>query len=116
MTVPFREATIDLDAIAENWRRLRSLGGPAECGAVLKADAYGLGAAPVGRALFAAGARSFFVAHLEEGIALRAALTNSRRLSRLAGEVGRPRDGWGAGPGPEKIPHPEPLRLVEESR
>lgn len=70
--------TIDLDAIAGNWRRLQAQGGPAECGAVLKADAYGLGAAPVGRALFAAGARSFFVAHLEEGIALRAVLGEPR--------------------------------------
>ena len=70
--------TIDLDAIAENWRRLRALGASAECGAVLKADGYGLGAAPVGRALFAAGARSFFVAHLEEGIALRGALDEPR--------------------------------------
>ncbi|MGF6231327.1 alanine racemase [Inquilinus ginsengisoli] len=99
--------TIDLDAIAGNWRRLQALGGPAECGAVLKADAYGLGAAPVGRALFAAGARSFFVAHLEEGIALRAALTSSRRLSRLAGEVGRPQDDRvRAGPGLEEEPSP----------
>ncbi|MGO4126520.1 alanine racemase [Inquilinus sp. YAF38] len=70
--------TIDLDAIAGNWRRLQARGGPAECGAVLKADAYGLGAAPVGRALFTAGARSFFVAHLEEGIALRAVLGEAR--------------------------------------
>jgi alanine racemase len=70
--------TIDLDAIAGNWHRLRALGGTAECGAVLKADAYGLGAAPVGRALFASGARSFFVAHLEEGIALRADLSEPR--------------------------------------
>lgn len=70
--------TIDLDAIAGNWRRLQALGAPAECGTVLKADGYGLGAVPVGRALFAAGARSFFVAHLEEGIALRAALGEAR--------------------------------------
>ena len=44
---------------------------PAACGAVLKADAYGLGAALVGPALLAEGCRDFFVAHLEEGIALR---------------------------------------------
>ena len=70
--------TIDLDAVAGNWRRLSARAAPAECGAVLKADGYGLGAAPVGRALFAAGARSFFVAHLEEGIALRAVLPEPR--------------------------------------
>ncbi len=45
-----------------------------ETAAVLKADAYGLGAGPVGQALAAAGARSFFVALAEEGAALRAAL------------------------------------------
>ena len=49
--------TIDLDAIVANWRRLRSRIGGAECAAVLKADAYGLGAAQVGSALAAAGAR-----------------------------------------------------------
>lgn len=41
---------------------------------MVKADAYGLGAAAVGPALAAAGARSFFVALTEEGAALRAAL------------------------------------------
>ena len=51
------------------------MGGPAvETAAVVKADAYGLGAGPVARALAAAGARSFFVALAEEGAALREAL------------------------------------------
>ncbi len=42
--------------------------------AVVKADAYGLGAARVGPALRDAGCRHFFVAHLAEGVALRGAL------------------------------------------
>lgn len=63
--------TIDLGAIRANWRWLRDHVAPAACGAVLKADAYGLGAALVGPALLAEGCRDFFVAHLEEGIALR---------------------------------------------
>lgn len=70
--------TIDLDAIVENWRRLAARAAPAECGAVLKADGYGLGAVRIGTALAAAGARTFFVAHLDEAIALRAALADAR--------------------------------------
>ncbi len=68
--------TIDLAAVAENYRRLREevLTAPA-CAAVVKADGYGLGAARVGPVLARAGARSFFVAQLDEGIALRAALS-----------------------------------------
>ncbi|MGF1641045.1 MAG: alanine racemase [Rhodospirillales bacterium] len=66
--------TIDLDAVAANYRRLRDRAAPAECAAVVKADAYGLGAAAVGPVLAAAGCRTFFVAHVDEGIALRKAL------------------------------------------
>jgi len=70
--------TVDLDAVAANWRLLRDLGRasgrPVECAGVLKADAYGLGAVPVGRRLWAEGCRHFFVAHVDEGITLRAAL------------------------------------------
>lgn len=66
--------TIDLDAVAENYRRLRARLVRAQCGAAIKADAYGLGAAQVGPALARAGCRSFFVAHLEEGTALRPCL------------------------------------------
>ena len=63
--------TVDLDAIAANYRLLSRRLGTAECAAVLKADAYGLGAARVAPVLSAAGCRTFFVAHLDEGIALR---------------------------------------------
>ncbi len=67
--------TIDLGAIAANYRTLRSrLGGMAACAAVLKANAYGLGAARVGPALAEAGCKAFFVAHLDEAIALRPVL------------------------------------------
>ncbi|RYF10474.1 MAG: alanine racemase, partial [Oxalobacteraceae bacterium] len=64
--------TIDLGAIAANWRSLAARG--ADCAAVVKADAYGCGVARVGPALWAAGCRTFFVAHLSEAIAARAAL------------------------------------------
>ncbi|MCF6273770.1 MAG: alanine racemase [Rhodobacteraceae bacterium] len=67
--------SIDLSAIIANWRALDALSGSAvETGAVIKADAYGLGAAEVGPALAKAGVRRFFVAEAEEGVALRAAI------------------------------------------
>src|ERR1700760_2552789 len=70
--------TIDLDALAHNHALLRAEAKGAEVAPVLKSDAYGLGAAPVGRRLWAEGARSFFVARLSEGEALREALTPDR--------------------------------------
>ena len=63
--------SIDLDAIADNYRVLQARAGAATCGAVVKADAYGLGAARVAPKLYACGCRHFFVAHLEEALALR---------------------------------------------
>ena len=39
--------TVDLDAIVANWRFLSDMATPAECAAVVKADAYGLGAAEI---------------------------------------------------------------------
>ena len=65
--------TIDLDAIAANWRALDAMT-DVETAAVIKADAYGLGVARVGPALVAAGAKTFFVALAEEGVALREAI------------------------------------------
>jgi alanine racemase len=66
--------TIDLAAIAANWRLLQEKVRPAQCAAVVKADAYGLGAAQVAPALLRAGCRTFFVATLDEAIALRSVL------------------------------------------
>ena len=70
--------TIDLDAIAGNWQAIRAMGRaagkPVECAAVLKADAYGTGATVVGPRLAKEGCRHFFVAHIDEGIALRRVL------------------------------------------
>jgi alanine racemase len=65
---------IDLGAIVANWRMLAGKTTPAACAAVVKANGYGLGASEVARALAAAGCRRFYVATLDEGIALRAAL------------------------------------------
>jgi alanine racemase len=62
---------VDLDALAANFAQLRALSGSAEVAPVVKADAYGLGVAPIARRLWAEGARSFFVARVAEGEALR---------------------------------------------
>jgi alanine racemase len=70
--------TIDLDALAHNFAVLRKEAAGAEAAPVLKADGYGLGAGPVGRRLWAEGARRFFVARLAEGEALRRALGPER--------------------------------------
>ncbi|WP_372786522.1 alanine racemase [Phenylobacterium sp.] len=70
--------TIDLDALARNYAVLRAEAAGAEVAPVLKSDGYGLGAAPIARRLWAEGARSFFVARLAEGEALRAALSPER--------------------------------------
>ena len=78
--------TIDLDAIAANWRALDAMTGPAcETAAVVKADAYGCGAGVVGRALAKAGCRTFFVAMPEEGLALRDALGDGAAIYVFAG-------------------------------
>ncbi|MGE5146947.1 MAG: alanine racemase [Candidatus Eiseniibacteriota bacterium] len=63
--------TVDLRAIAANYRALKARARPAQCAAVVKADAYGVGMVEVAPALAAAGCTDFFVAHLDEGIALR---------------------------------------------
>lgn len=76
---------IDLDALCHNWRSLKSRLHSGDCAAVVKADAYGLGAAQVAPALYRAGCRQFFVAHLNEGIALRPALPADAAIHVLHG-------------------------------
>ncbi|RLQ87626.1 alanine racemase [Notoacmeibacter ruber] len=61
--------TIDLSALRRNWEALRLRSAPAECAAVVKADAYGLGVERVAAAL--PECRTFFVATPQEGAALR---------------------------------------------
>ncbi len=69
---------INLDAIAANYRKIAALAAPSKTGAAVKADAYGLGLAPVARCLAKAGCEIFFVAHFAEGVALRAILPDAR--------------------------------------
>lgn len=77
--------TIDLDAVAENWRILKAQTAHGRSAAVVKADGYGLGLAPVGRTLVQAGCDTFFVAHLDEGIALRGHLGAGPRITVMNG-------------------------------
>ena len=70
--------TVRLGAITANYRTYRRMTGPAAVAAVVKADAYGLGAARVAPALTSAGCDSFFVARLEEGVALRRCVPQAR--------------------------------------
>ncbi len=77
---------IDLAGIAANWRLLARLVEPASCAAVVKADGYGLGAPRrSATALAAAGCRLFFVATIDEGIALRAGLPERVEIAVLNG-------------------------------
>ena len=69
---------ISLKAIAENYLLLKKKSAPAECAVVVKADAYGLGLEPIARTLWKAGARFFYVALLEEAIALRGILPEAK--------------------------------------
>jgi alanine racemase len=70
--------TVRLGAIAANYRSYRRIAGPAAVAAVVKADGYGLGAVRIAPALAQAGCDSFFVARLEEGIALRGIVARAR--------------------------------------
>ena len=58
--------TVDLDAIADNWQTLTRRLFAVECGAVVKANAYGLGLEPVTARLVKAGCKTFFVADVAE--------------------------------------------------
>lgn len=63
--------TIDVKAVVANWQGLAARVAPALAAAVVKADAYGLGAAPLVRPLYEAGCRDFFVIALSEADTLR---------------------------------------------
>lgn len=78
---------IDLQAIVANWKALAAKAPGSRASAVVKADAYGLGAARVAPALYQAGARDFFVALASEGRALRPHLPDDARINVLSGHM-----------------------------
>lgn len=69
----------------ENWRFFKKRAPSAAVSAVVKADAYGLGASQVSRALAEAGARIFFTATTQEALAVRAALGEGPQIFVLNG-------------------------------
>jgi alanine racemase len=83
--------TVDLDAIAANYRILCAETGDTACGAVVKADAYGLGVDRVAPVLARVGARDFFVATIDEALDLReildAAAVPEARIAVLNGPL-----------------------------
>ncbi len=80
--------SIDLDALAANWRALdKASASGVQTAAVVKADAYGLGIPRAARALARAGARRFFVAVAEEGAVLRQTLGPGPQICVLSGHM-----------------------------
>ncbi|MCM2449915.1 alanine racemase [Agrobacterium vitis] len=77
LTAPLR-VTIDLQALADNWREMAKRSGKARAGAVVKADGYGIGIEDAGQTLYNAGARDFFVALPSEGATLRTYAPDAR--------------------------------------
>lgn len=77
--------TIDLAALGGNYKKLSSMLAPSRVAAVVKADAYGLGAVPVSRALYDLGCRQFFVAHLMEALELQPELERDVQIFVLNG-------------------------------
>src|SRR5262249_37893004 len=72
------ELTVRLGALVANYREAASRAAPALAAPVVKANAYGLGIERIAPALAAAGADTFFVARIEEGVTLRALLPSVR--------------------------------------
>ncbi len=77
--------SIDLQALKTNYQLLAAQVSPAICGAVVKADAYGLGADRVAAALADAGCLNFFVAHLVEAKSLKRYLPREAKIVILNG-------------------------------
>lgn len=78
--------TVDLKKIAENRRAVQArVGNRTRVAAVLKTDAYGLGAEKIAKALYATGCRDFFTAYGFEGTALRSVLPADAKIYVLHG-------------------------------
>ena len=77
---------VDLSAIVANWRALQARHPSGPVAGVIKADGYGLGARQVAAALHAAGCRHFFVAYLQEALAVRDLVPNAM-LAVLSGLI-----------------------------
>jgi alanine racemase len=76
---------INLTAIASNWRYMRDLAKASEVGAVVKANAYGLGAKEIVEWLYLQGCRSFFVTILDEALEIKPFIQSDARIYVLGG-------------------------------
>ncbi|AJD43960.1 alanine racemase domain-containing protein (plasmid) [Rhizobium gallicum bv. gallicum R602sp] len=77
--------TIDLSALGRNYEKLSRTVSPSHVAAVVKADAYGLGADQVARTVYAGGCRHFFIAQFVEAKKLRPALPQDAQIFVLNG-------------------------------
>ncbi|MCZ2329011.1 alanine racemase [Bartonella sp. F02] len=80
---PTAIATIDIGAIVANYITLARHVAPVECSAVVKANAYGMGAQKIAPALYKAGCRVFFVAKINEALQLKTLLPSKATLALL---------------------------------
>lgn len=86
MAYPTGQLYVDLRSIAENWRYMRDQTHPnAQCGAVVKANAYGLGVERIAPKVYQAGCRHFFVANFKEGMQLQALVGRDAKIYVLNG-------------------------------
>ena len=77
---------INIGLIVNNYQLIKNKVGDTECAAVLNADAYGMGAAMIAKALDKVGCSTFFVATIDEGIELRACFSkNENQIAVLSG-------------------------------
>lgn len=77
--------TINLPAIQSNWLKLRSIANGAAIAGVIKANAYGLGAKDIGKALYNVGCREFFLASIDEALVARSYLPEDTVVYVLGG-------------------------------
>ncbi len=104
MTIAPLRLTIDMNALAANWRWLARMSGPAACGAAVKADGYGTGAAEAVARLAREGCRDFFVATWAEARALIPGLGMGVTLHVLHGLL----------PGEDAVPGAQPVLNTPE--
>jgi alanine racemase len=79
---------IDIGAVVDNWRMFSQRAAPGKVAAVVKADAYGLGAAKIAPALARAGCTRFYVAWPKEGVELRKAIGANAEIAVFHGPDG----------------------------
>jgi alanine racemase len=76
---------INLDAIASNWNFIRASAPRSEIGAVIKANAYSVGARFVAKVLYDQGCRSFFVTTLDEALEVKDIISKGSQIYVLGG-------------------------------